>query len=229
MESKARKKYVSCRLTPSQESGRIRWCVGHEKTWQSCLKRLVVLPIVLIPVVVVIILVTKYNLGNNGSLTIHLDENNRKNESFLEEIETRQKRQILREERFSYLFKRCYKLYVTFHSEKESFADATNNREPKPDYIDEYPRYFTRKSATFPGENQGKHRQLRKCLEKFRARGRSVDIFQQNNYRKRYKRNSTNDGKTSQTNSQFVKLKNDASNVTIQKNKLDEVKYQSRN
>ncbi|XP_015836432.2 neprilysin-4 isoform X2 [Tribolium castaneum] len=69
MEKK--KNFCSCRLAAHQESGRVRWCVGHEKDWQIKLKRLVFVPIILLPIVIFIVFLTRYSSlasGNDNNL-----------------------------------------------------------------------------------------------------------------------------------------------------------------
>ncbi|XP_044765942.1 neprilysin-4 [Coccinella septempunctata] len=53
-------KFCSCRLAVHHESGRVQWCVGQQGDWQQKLKRLVFLPAILLPLVIVIIFITKY-------------------------------------------------------------------------------------------------------------------------------------------------------------------------
>lgn len=85
-----------------------------------------------------------------------------------------------RDERFSSLFKRCYKLYLKLHPDRESFLDSENNRGRKLNYLDENPSNFERNFPVYFGENQDKHRTLEICLKNF------GDQFQR---RKRHKRN----------------------------------------
>ncbi|CAG9759580.1 unnamed protein product [Ceutorhynchus assimilis] len=61
------KKRVSCRLIAHQDSGRVRWCVGQERKWQKVLKRLALVPLILLPVVIVVILVAKHTFGGKGN------------------------------------------------------------------------------------------------------------------------------------------------------------------
>lgn len=60
METKTR--WNSCRLAPYGDSGRVRWCVGHEQSWKLKLKVLVFLPLILLFVTVIAILAS-YLLG----------------------------------------------------------------------------------------------------------------------------------------------------------------------
>ncbi|XP_018322563.1 neprilysin-4 isoform X2 [Agrilus planipennis] len=54
MESKTR--CYSCRLAV-HDSGRVRWCIGNEKSWRSKLKLLVFLPIVLLAVTILVLVI----------------------------------------------------------------------------------------------------------------------------------------------------------------------------
>ncbi|XP_060515852.1 neprilysin-4 [Cylas formicarius] len=158
MEEKASKKFCSCRLT-QQENGRIRWSVGQEKEWQSKLKKLVFLPVVLLPLVIIIILVTRQTLQNgnfsdvdtNQSTAHDLVASGTKTQKSNLQINRLTKRHIPGRERFSYLPKRCYKLYMRLlytPEGEESFAETRvvteNNIKYKSDYGNEYPTYFDR-------------------------------------------------------------------------------------
>ncbi|KAK5644976.1 hypothetical protein RI129_006276 [Pyrocoelia pectoralis] len=56
METKTR--WNSCRLAPYGDSGRVRWCVGHEQSWKLKLKILVFVPLLLLFITVIAILAT---------------------------------------------------------------------------------------------------------------------------------------------------------------------------
>ncbi|KAL3289387.1 hypothetical protein HHI36_022817 [Cryptolaemus montrouzieri] len=53
-------KFCSCHLAVHHESGRVKWCIGQQGEWQNKIKRLVFLPVILLPLMIVIVLLTKY-------------------------------------------------------------------------------------------------------------------------------------------------------------------------
>ncbi|KAH1023619.1 neprilysin-4 isoform X2 [Dendroctonus ponderosae] len=219
MENTSRKKVVSCRLVPHQDSGRVRWCVGHQQKWQKWLKRLALVPIILLPIVVVLILITKYNIGGNpepGSHSQNLSLVN--NISLSSDVKTRYKRCAIPEKRFLHLFKHCYKLYRKLHPDRELFLETEINRAPKLDYLDENPPYFRSNFLAYFRENQDKHRKLKNCFNKFWISYKKSTVFQQ---RKRYKRNNT---KQDILNESPMELSNAVRNVWTNSYNLQEVR-----
>ncbi|XP_044256216.1 neprilysin-4 isoform X2 [Tribolium madens] len=125
METK--KNFCSCRLAAHQESGRVRWCVGHEKDWQIKLKRMVFVPIILLPIVIFIVFLTRYTAVASGN-----DKNIISMKKFdeTELLEDEDRRDLLKDARTSYApeilnnntdIKRRQKREVTLH--QENFTD----------------------------------------------------------------------------------------------------------
>ncbi|XP_063928454.1 neprilysin-4 isoform X2 [Zophobas morio] len=94
-----KKKFCSCRLAPYQETGRVRWCVGHEKDWQTKLKRLVFVPIILLPIVIFVIFLTRHTgtetAADNAISMNKFDQN--------ELLEDEDRRDVLKDAKTSYV------------------------------------------------------------------------------------------------------------------------------
>ncbi|GLV45113.1 Neprilysin 4 [Carabus blaptoides fortunei] len=63
MDSKP--KWPSCRLVVNTETGRIKWCVGSEKTWKIRLKYLALLPLIVLPITLLCIFLSQSNVRSD--------------------------------------------------------------------------------------------------------------------------------------------------------------------
>ncbi|XP_068917634.1 neprilysin-4 isoform X1 [Tenebrio molitor] len=95
-----KKKFCSCRLAAHQESGRVRWCVGHERDWQTKLKRLVFVPIILLPILIFVIFLTRYATVSNAA-----DKNVISMKKFDESeiLDDEDRREVLKDAKTSYV------------------------------------------------------------------------------------------------------------------------------
>ncbi|KAK4872108.1 hypothetical protein RN001_016232 [Aquatica leii] len=93
-------KWHSCRLAPYGDSGRVRWCVGQERSWKLKLKVLVFVPLLLLLTTIIAILVTYvHQLKHNEDTKQH----NAKLDFRDSEVTTNEDRNVLPDATTSYI------------------------------------------------------------------------------------------------------------------------------